>query len=288
MKRLFQLFLTYQSFFVFLSLEAIAFYLLFQFNKFHNIRFVTWFNEVSAGYNRQISQIKNYFILQEENQKLRDAYIKLQEKNLKLQEALNYYQNRVPYTSRLILNQDSIARNKYKFIPAKVVKTEILGKYNYMIIDKGQKDSLPENAGVVSSEGIVGITKKIGENYSSCVSILNPKVYISVYLMPHKILGTFTWDGKDPTQGVLKYIPFHYYINEGQEVVTSGLDNVFPPDIRVGKIVNVQRDPKNSGFLIAKVKLASDFYSLNNVYVVFPEAKKEIDSLSYDIQSLYK
>ncbi len=288
MKRLLQLLLTYQSFFVFILLEFIALYSLFQFNAQHRTAFLTWLNEISVGYTKQISQVKNYFILQEENQKLLNAYIKLQAENRKLREVLNYYENRVPYTSKLFLNEDSLAKNKYKFIPAKVIKTEIQGKYNYLIIDKGRKDSIPENAGVVSTQGIVGITKNVGENYTSCVSILNPKVYVSVYLKPGNILGTFTWNGEAPDIGVMQYIPSHYLVTEGQDVVTSGLDNIFPENIYVGKVLKVQRDEKHSGFFIAKIKLATDFYTLNNVYVVFPEKKNEIDSLTYDIQSLYK
>ncbi len=287
MKRLLRFLYQYNALFVFLILQFVSLYLLFNFNRTHKVKYLTAVYNASKSYNEFISSIRNYFLLKEENKRLLKAYSELQKDNIKLKQYIEQSKNLIPKTSKLIVQIDS-PKVSYKYIPARVITNEVRSKLNYFIINKGANDGVKENVGIVSSDGIVGITKGVSEEFSSCVSILNSNVLVSVKVLKNNILGTLSWDGEDLSVATIKYIPVHYNVQKGDKVVTSGLDNVFPPNILVGEVVTVEPDRNEIGFVKLKVKLSADFYKLNHVFVVINTHKKEIDSLQNDIKALYK
>ena len=60
---------------------------------------------------------------------------------------------------------DSAASN-YTFVLAKVIKNTLNSEHNYLILDKGSKDGITEDLGVITPSAVVGITRAVGPHYS--------------------------------------------------------------------------------------------------------------------------
>ncbi|MCS7074105.1 MAG: rod shape-determining protein MreC, partial [Bacteroidia bacterium] len=70
----------------------------------------------------------------------------------------------------------------------------------------------------------------------------------------------------------------HFKIDIGETVVTSGYSAIFPENFVIGTISAI--DPNNQdGFYDIQVRLATDFSTLDHLYLVQHERKAELDSL---------
>jgi rod shape-determining protein MreC len=132
--------------------------------------------------------------------------------------------------------------------------------------------------GIISPDGIVGLVTHVSQNYSLALSLLNKKFRVSAKLQGKQNVGTMSWDGHKPNQGILMYIPQTSEIAIGDTVVTSGYSSVFPEDFVVGTVSGFDTDEQD-GFFHIRVDLASDFRSLGNVFLVEHHQQAEIDSL---------
>ena len=66
---------------------------------------------------------------------------------------------------------------------------------------------------------------------------------------------------------IVRYIPEWMRIAPGDEVITSGLDRIFPIGVPVGRVLSIRRQ---EGFKVAKIELYGDTLHPNFVWVVRP------------------
>src|SRR3990167_7281000 len=123
------LFLTkYHYFFLFILLEFIAILLLIQNNNYQKAGFINSTNSVTGTVHETFSGITEYFRLKQVNQKL------LME-NAALRDHLHtsFYQ----YTTASDTIHDTIHKQKYLFVPAKVVNSTTHKQNNYLTLNRG-------------------------------------------------------------------------------------------------------------------------------------------------------
>jgi rod shape-determining protein MreC len=65
----------------------------------------------------------------------------------------------------------------------------------------------------------------------------------------------------------LSFIPFRADVKAGDQLITSGLGGVFPRGIPVGKVKEIESDPKSGSSRIT-IETACDFSALEEVFVV--------------------
>lgn len=172
----------------------------------------------------------------------------------------------------------------YDYMSANVIYNTIHKAHNYMIIDKGVKDGMTLDMAVFSAQGVVGIVNDVSENFSTVMSILHPDARISAKLMPSNQLGTVMWEGKEPDEVYLYDIPQHVTVNIGDSVFTSGFSNVFPRDLLIGEVIEVQLS-QNASFYVIKLRLATDMNRVNSVFVVKNLYKEELDQLKSNFKN---
>ena len=173
-----------------------------------------------------------------------------------------------------------IARPQFQFIAAKVIGNTINSANNWLIINRGSSDGLRAGMGVVTGKGIVGIARHVDPDFSAVMSLLHRETKISVSLKKEKALGSLVWDGSDPSVMTLKYVPKHFTVKVGDEIVTSGYSELFPQGIPVGWVASEPKpDNENQYFWIMQVRLSQDMSSVNDVYVVDNIFQTELDNL---------
>jgi len=120
---------------------------------------------------------------------------------------------------------------------------------------------------VIGQEGVVGIVIDVSDNYSRVMSVLNRNSRISSMLKNGNVSGSVEWDGRDPRYLTLKNIPKSIKVAKGDSVITSNYSVNFPANIMVGTVNEISADP-GSNFYTIRLKTATNFYSIQYVYVV--------------------
>lgn len=291
MGRLLQLLLRNGGFMTFLLVEALCFYLVVQHNTTQNAIFTHTTGIFAGNILEKRRGWADYLSLRHQ----RDSLMRENERLLADLAAIRMVQ--VPYRDTFfsvrfdtLYKGDTmllrkISRPQYKFIAAKVIGNTINSVNNWLILNRGRNDSLRPDMGVVTGKGIVGIVRHVDPNFSMAMSVLHREVKISVSLKKERALGSLMWDGKDPSLMTLKYIPRHFKVKEGDEIVTSGYSELFPQGVPVGHIEGkIENDPENPYFWILNVRLSQDMSAVNNVYVVDNIYHTELDSLKQKVK----
>ena len=133
----------YSDLLLFLLLETVAIVFIVQGSNYQRSKII--------GLNRQIS---GYVYSKVDGAR---EYLSLKESNLKLVQENMALRNRL---DRLELRLDSsVVRSEfrdpyhYQYVPSRIVKNSVYKQYNYMTLDKGRKQGVFRDMGVVSDEG---------------------------------------------------------------------------------------------------------------------------------------
>jgi len=284
MQRLLELFVRYNNFLYFILLQWISLYLVFKYNDFHKEVYGSQLLSISGFFQEQNQRIRSFFMLYEENEKLMNENIQLKQKLVATQDALNAARFRIPYSRKFNLLPDSLFPvSVFSFIPARIVQNSIHDPYNYFVVNKGTKHGIVKEMGVISSDGVVGLIIETSENYSVGISLLNKHFRLSTKIKSSNIHGTIHWRGNNPRFAYLEYLPLHLPVQVGDTVITSSYSNYFPEGYNIGKIIDV-KDPKDGqGFHEILVLLSTDFYKLENVYIVKNHHQSELKTLNQKI-----
>lgn len=165
----------------------------------------------------------------------------------------------------------------YTFIGAKVIKNTLGSTHNYIILNKGSKDGIEENMGVITPMGVVGVTRAVSNNYTYVLSFMNTSQQVSAKIGNMEAFGPLSWNSAKEGMAILSDIPQHLQIEQNDTVYTSGFSSFYPPDIPIGVVEDFKT--VNGVHLNVDVRLMQEFRGLNHVMVVKNNNKGEIDSL---------
>ena len=259
MQTLFKILLRYSNFLVFIALEVAAFMLINMNNAYPRSSFLSTANEFVAWQHEQISNITGYFSLRSQNEKLAEENTALR---------------------NTICSMDSVKNaGSIHYLNAKVVQMTTDGLHNYLTINRGSKDGLQRGQGIRNEEGVVGIVRTVGTNYSVVLPVINTYTNISCRFAKNDYVGTLQWDGKDIRFAQLTDVASHMVVNPGDTIITSGLSPVFPEGIPVGIVENSVLKEGASYYTI-KVRLHTDFKRLKYIEVVQNADQNELEELT--------
>ncbi len=243
---------------LFIILEIVAFILIVTYNQNQKAVYLSSSSKMSGGVFDAVSNIEQYFVLKKVNQELAEenAFLRSQLPTSFVQ-AKDYF----------ALVGDSSTSKQYKYRTCKVVNNSIRKHFNYITLNKGKLDGIKPDMGIISGLGVVGIVIKCSNNYSTALSILNPRLKISAKLKGSDFFGSVSWDNKSVHHVILDEIPEHANVQLGEQVITSGYSSTFPEGVLIGTVESVEH-PVGESFYKIKVKLSVDFAKLNYVEVV--------------------
>ncbi len=155
---------------------------------------------------------------------------------------------------------------KYDTIPARVTGMPSSNWWSSVIIDKGVDDGIKRNMPVVAGGGLVGQVADASQRAAKVVLLNDVQSGVSVQVERTGEVGVIKGQLRDQRL-ILRYISKDSTIQNGDTVVTSGLGELFPKGIYVGKVVKVSL---SSYGLYKDVEVNSpvDFTSLEEVLVI--------------------
>jgi rod shape-determining protein MreC len=267
MQQIFNFVIKNKTFLLFLFLFCIAFALTIQSHSYHRSKFINSANGLTGGVYGTFNSIDQYFNLKDENA------ILAEENKLLREQLLNTTSGRdISYID------SSFSRGKYRIITAQVYKNSYSLTNNYLTLNKGRKDSIKEDFGVITSKGILGIIDNTSNSYATVLSILNNKSTINAKLKSSDHIGSLTWDADSPHYVQLDDVSTFAPVKIGDTIVTGGQSSIFPKGINIGVIESFETDISGDTYTI-QIKLFNDMTNVGTVYIIENLDRTEIKAL---------
>ncbi len=210
---------------------------------------------------------KDYFFLvsvSKENQELTKLLNHANERNNLLRET-------ELFNSRLREYFKFREKTKHSVIAAEVISKDSSVWFKTIIIDKGTGHGVKKGLPVVVPEGIAGQIIDVAPGYSKVLLIIDRNSAVDAMVQRTRARGIIK--GESDGDCYFKYALRKLQIVDGDIIVSSGLDGVYPKGLRLGKVSSVLK--KDSGiFQDVKVEPFVDFERLEEVLIVLDAEKR--------------
>jgi len=150
------------------------------------------------------------------------------------------------------------------YIAAQIVARDPSPWFKTMMIDKGAKDGLLKGSPVLVSEGIVGQLLEVADNYSKVLLITDRNSAVDALVQNSRVRGIVKGNNENNCSFV--YALRKDEVKEGETIVSSGLDQVFPKGLKIGRILNVTK-VHSQLFQDIIIETSVDFDKLEEVLV---------------------
>jgi len=163
--------------------------------------------------------------------------------------------------------------NHYDYQMANVVSREVISQVtserNKLIIDKGFKDGLRDGLVVVDSRGlVVGRITTIKESLSEVSLLVDKNCRLAVSIQNEEGVAGIA-SGEAGLTVKVGFIPQTKSLDEGQLVVTAGLENDIPGGLVIGRVSQIDK-ASNELWQEVIVEPATDLDNLKIVSVIVP------------------
>lgn len=154
----------------------------------------------------------------------------------------------------------------FNLVNATVIRKESL---YYFTLNKGEKNGISKNDIVITEYSLIGIVTSV--SYSTCVvqTILSPSVKIgvkdSITGDTGVLTGNVTLSPNNKSQ--LIYISAQNNIKIGDIITTSGIGDMYPENIKIGKVTNILYDSYDTS-IYAVVEIYDDISKVDKVAVI--------------------
>ena len=210
---------------------------------------------------QSVYRIESYFDLREEIKDLRRQNAVLAYENLQLQDAL--LEN-----LRLRKLLDFKEKSQLNLATAEIIGQNPQDVLNGLILNAGSSSGIGRLAAVFTADGLVGKIVKVDKDYSICQILLSPNSRISAIVQRNRERGVISWDGGNLLE--MLYIAKTIKIHVGDVILTSGMSQIFPENIKIGVVIDVILD-KEGMFQKILVQPAVDFNRLEEVQIKISE-----------------
>jgi len=253
----------YADFLLFLVLETVAIILMVQGSEFQRSKIVGLNRQLSGLIYSKVDGSREYLSLKEANSLLSDENTDLRNQMEKMKQCLD----------SSVVHTEIRETIRYQFVPARVTRNSVYKQYNYLTLNKGEKQGVFKDMGVISDQGVVGIVLETSDNFATVIPIINLDFRLSVKLKSNNYAGILQWGGSTPLFADLNEIPFHVEMMENDTILTSGFSSIFPEGIEVGTIESYSLEKGN--FYEIRVRLFTEFQSLFHVNIIRNYQKEE-------------
>ncbi len=151
------------------------------------------------------------------------SYEELAKENLRLKELLEFGKE--------------IPRKK---VLAQIVAWDSSSDFKVIRVNKGIKHGIKLQSTVVTSEGLVGYIYRLTDHFADVMTIMDPNNRVDAILKRTRSHGIV--EGSNSSKVIMKYVTRTEPIILNDEVLTSGLGNIYPKSVRIGHVTRIERE----------------------------------------------
>jgi rod shape-determining protein MreC len=166
-------------------------------------------------------------------------------------------------------------RLPFQTVAAEVIATSPGESSKAIFIDKGTDAGLTPDLAVITPAGIVGKTIGVFPHSAQVLLITDPSSGAACTLQRSRVQGILKGGRLNLCQ--VSYVLNETPVSEGEPVITSGLDRIYPKGLPIGTVVEAAR---GDIFKSITVKPAAALDRLESVLVVLKPASGETQALN--------
>ncbi len=261
MQQIINFIIRYKNFLLYILLLIISLAFTIQSHSYHQSSFFNSSNWIAGNIYGISHGITTYFDLDEENERL-----------LLENERLRDQLFNKELLSEIKVDTSNI---KYTIVSGQVIKNSYADNRNYITINRGKKDGVKKDMGVITDLGILGIVENTSNKFATVQSILNENSNINAQIKNTNHFGSLIWDAKTYNVVQLIDIPRLVPLTVGDTIVTGAMSSIFPENIPIGTIKKFDLDISKSFYQI-DVDLFNDMTNIKNVYIINNLDRKEV------------
>ncbi len=192
----------------------------------------------------------------EESQQVFTSVAALQEENKLLRETLEYSKSL-----------------DFRNTPAQIIGKDPGVVFNSFLINKGGGDGIATNMPVVGYQNgklaLVGKVLQVSWGSSLVRPLVDPQSYVAARLTHTRYEGLVRGLGSQKDILLMEYLDreARNQISVGDEVITSGLNSVYPPNLRIGVVSAISATSYDTSLALEVVPF-TNYTSLEQVYVL--------------------
>lgn len=155
-------------------------------------------------------------------------------------------------------------------ITASIIAASATSWFQSCVLNKGSADGVRKGMAVVTPLGVIGKVVTVTGRTAKVLLLTDPNSGIDVLVQRTRSRGIVSGSLESGT--VLKYIKRSEDVREGDRLVTSGLDNVFPKGMLAGTVIKVRKQSRGL-FQTVEVLPAAQASLVEEVLVVSGETE---------------
>lgn len=201
----------------------------------------------------------------------------LRDENAALRAELEAYRNQV-YDAELIVEENDFLSDylgikeehvDFLFENATVVGREATNYRSVLTLSKGTLHGIEVNMPVITEKGLLGRITEVGSTWSKAEVITESSFAVGAYIERSGALGVVEGTYELRSEGICQmiYIEPDSDIRVGDKVISSGIGEVYPRGLMIGKVTKVEVDERTRT-LTATVEPATDLESISKVMIV--------------------
>jgi len=157
------------------------------------------------------------------------------------------------------------AHAEVQMLAARVIGASPDPSSHMVFISRGSRDGVRRDMGVITPQGVVGKVFAVYPDTSQVLLLTDKESGVGALLGDSRAQGPVRGSGEPLL--ALEYISNETKVEPGERILTSGQDRIFPKDLPVGTVTQVQPD-RHSPFLKISVKPAARLDGLEEVLVL--------------------
>ena len=164
------------------------------------------------------------------------------------------------------------ARPDIEFIAAEVLYAARDPFTRKVVVDRGSRDDVRAGQPVVDNRGVLGQVTRIYPWLAEVTLITDKGQFVPVQNVRNGLRAVLAGTGNDGALE-LRFIPLNADFQNGDQLVTSGIDGVYPAGLPVARITHVER---NVAQLFARITCAPLGGVANHAHVLVVRGMREI------------
>ena len=156
------------------------------------------------------------------------------------------------------------------YVSAFVIGRDPLDEFGGFTLDQGSTDGVAVNDAIISDRGyLLGVVVEVDATSCKVMTILHPSFNAAGVVSRTRDNGIITGSADYAADGlcILSNLARSTLSREGDQVITTGLGGVFPPDVLVG--VNKELTPEASGkSTLAVIQPGADPRTVRHVFII--------------------
>ncbi len=201
--------------------------------------------------------------LAEENAELERKVTELEYKNAELS---SYEAENERLRSMLELKNKT---PQFDLIAATVISKDNSNYYSTFLIDKGADHGIATHMAVIGTKGLIGYVIETGTNWAKIQTIIDGGSSAGCMVTRTKSVAVTNGTTELLHEGLLSmlYISKEMSIVEGDIIETSGLGQIYPSGIMIGRVKELKKDETTQS-QYALIQPVEDFENIREVFVI--------------------